>query len=388
MSKLMNIKLFEGYKDKSKRVTLKPEDIGTKDEVIVSWMEDGLCGALLSKEEGEDLFNRIEKRGYSQGLKIVGAENAAYLYYTGDSENIQAKGIELEDKTPRFGYWVNSESDGINWIHKENPNIDWDDEDFLEVYEEETFVMTLKRGCVTFIVTGGGGMAASNNWDGQLTVPEFFEKILKEPYTSVIKSADTLKEITQITREEFINKLEESKFKYTMEGNNIIVTDFPIGADLNRFDKLTSIPPNVEFRFRGKIKLNSLISIDPTTKFNNGGGVSLNSLKSLPSGIEFNNLGSVSLGALTSIDPTVRFNNKGGMANVHLDSLTTLPTGLEFNNEGDVKLESMNSLPTTGVKFNNGGTVYFNHCSSKSDAFKLTGVSVSRMINLMGHSGF
>ncbi len=381
----MNIKLFEGYNEKSKRTNLKPEDIGTKDEVIVSWIEDGLCGALLSKEEGEDLFNQIEKRGYSQGLKIVGAENAAYLYYTGDSENIQAKGIELEDKTPRFGYWVNSESDGLNKIHKLNPNINLDDEDFIKEYEEDTFVMTLKRGCVTFIVTGGGGMAGSANFDGQLPVPEFFEKILQEPYTPGIESIGVSKDPTQITREGFINKLEEAGCTYTIEGDNTIVTDIGYSDPL---DKLTSIPSGVEFRFRGKIKLSSLISIDPTTKFNNGGGVSLNSLKSLPSGIEFNNLGSVSLGSLTSIDPTIRFNNKGGMANVHLDSLTTLPTGLEFNNEADVKLESMNSLPTTGVKFNNGGTVYFNHCSSKSDAFKLTGVSISRMINLMGHRGF
>lgn len=385
MKILNNIKLFEGYRQDKKK-TLAPEDIGTKGEVIVSWMEDGLCGALLSKEEGDSLFRKMKERGYSEGVKMVDAENKAYLYYTGDSENIQAKGVELEPKTPGICWWVNSEADILTGKHTENPNVNLygQDEDYLKEFDEEGYVMTLKRGCITFIVAGIPG----HNQDGQLTVPEFFDEILGEPYNPVTGDESISKTSDHTTMEEFINKLEEIGLIYEMEGKyNIIVTDYNHVGSLDKLNDLISIPPGVEFKFRGSVKLNSLLSIDPTTKFNNSGSVLLNSVKSLPPGIEFNNYGSVSLGSLTSIDPSVKFNNKGSSANVYLNSIVSLPSGLEFNNKRDVKLESMNTFPV-GVKFNNDGDVDFMNCSTRySDIFNIRGISINRMIDFLGGLG-
>lgn len=385
MKILNNIKLFEGYRQDKKK-TLAPEDIGTKGEVIVSWAEDGICGALLSKEEGDSLFRKMKERGYSEDVKMVDAENKAYLYYTGDSENIQAKGVELEPKTPGICWWVNSEADIRTGKHTENPNVNLyglhsEDEDYMKEFDEEGYVMTLKRGCVTFMVAGIPG----DNQDGILPVSEFFDEVLGEPYTPVTGGESISKSSDPISMEEFINKLEESGFSYEMEGKyNIIVTDYKHADSLDKLNDLISIPSGVEFKFRGSVKLNSLVSIDPTTKFNNSGSVLLNSVKSLPSGIEFNNYGGVSLGSLTSIDPSVKFNNKGSSANVYLDSIMSLPSGLEFNNKGVVKMESMNSFPV-GVKFNNDGGVDFMNCSTRySDVFNIRGISINRIIDFLG----
>jgi hypothetical protein len=96
-----------------------------------------------------------------------------------------------------------------------------------------------------------------------------------------------------MTREEFIDILNKKYYKWSYEGNNIVITDRG-EVDL----EIKSIPPNVEFR--------------------NGTYVYLDSLKNLPPGIKFKNGGSVSLSALNSIPPEISFENGRG---VWLDSL-------------------------------------------------------------------
>ncbi len=97
-----------------------------------------------------------------------------------------------------------------------------------------------------------------------------------------------------MTREEFIEVLDERRYSYKIEGDNLVVVD-----DWN-------------------VDLRSLETISPGVVFSNEGYVSLESLKTLP--------------------PDVVFKNEG---DVWLESLVTLPPGVEFRNEGDVWLESL-----------------------------------------------
>jgi hypothetical protein len=87
-----------------------------------------------------------------------------------------------------------------------------------------------------------------------------------------------------MTREDFIDILNKKYYKWSYEGNNIVITD---GGEIDL--DITSIPPNVEFRNGTYVYLDSLESLPPNIKFKNGGSVSLHSLRSIPSGITFEN---------------------------------------------------------------------------------------------------
>ena len=90
-----------------------------------------------------------------------------------------------------------------------------------------------------------------------------------------------------MTREEFIEELDDKGYYYKIEGNKIVVTH------------------------KGNAFLNSLTSISPGVVFNNEGGVFLKSLKSLPHDMGFNNRGDIFLPFLTSLPPGVEFRNFG-----------------------------------------------------------------------------
>ena len=94
-----------------------------------------------------------------------------------------------------------------------------------------------------------------------------------------------------MTREAFIEELDDNGYYYKIEGDKIVVTH------------------------KGNAFLNSLTSISPGVVFNNEGGVFLKSLKSLPHDMGFNNRG-----------------------DIHLDSLTSLPRDVVFNNRDDIFL--------------------------------------------------
>jgi hypothetical protein len=98
-----------------------------------------------------------------------------------------------------------------------------------------------------------------------------------------------------MTREAFIKVLEDNEYSYEIEGNKVIVTHKGT-VHLNR---LTSLPPGVEFKNVGYVILFSLTSLPPGAEFKNRGNVGLNSLTFLPSGVEFNNEGDVYLEYLT-----------------------------------------------------------------------------------------
>jgi len=88
-----------------------------------------------------------------------------------------------------------------------------------------------------------------------------------------------------MTREAFIEVLEEKRYSYKLEGGKIVVTS------------------------RGGIDLNYITSLPEEVVFKNGGDVFLNAIKNLPSGIEFGSDGNVFLDSLISITPGVEFRN-------------------------------------------------------------------------------
>ena len=161
-----------------------------------------------------------------------------------------------------------------------------------------------------------------------------------------------------MTREEFIEVLEDKRYSYEIEGDKIVVTEeAPV-----EFTSLKTIPANVEFSNGGRVELDSLMTISPGVEFNNAGYVTLKSLNSLPSGMEFNN---------------------GG--DVYLDSLKSLPSGVKFNNSGDIYLKSLNSI-SSGVEFRNKeGMVYsklFRGTFGNSN-LAIKGINSRELLNLM-----
>ena len=74
-----------------------------------------------------------------------------------------------------------------------------------------------------------------------------------------------------MTREDFIQVLDDSEYSYEIQGDKIIVTE---GGDVD-LEALTSLPPGVEFRNRGNVWLNYLTSLPPGVEFKNGGDVYL-----------------------------------------------------------------------------------------------------------------
>ncbi len=103
-----------------------------------------------------------------------------------------------------------------------------------------------------------------------------------------------------MTREEFIQILDEKRYSYEIQGDNIVVTH----KWSVYLDSLTSLPTGVVFRNegyvyeRGDVYLNALTSLPPDVEFRNKGNVNLGSLTSLPPDVEFNNTGDVYLKSL------------------------------------------------------------------------------------------
>ena len=108
-----------------------------------------------------------------------------------------------------------------------------------------------------------------------------------------------------MTREEFIQILDEKGYSYEIEGDKIIVTH------------------------EGHVDLGWLTSLPPGVEFNSGRDVDLKKLVDLPPGVVFNNVMNVTLSSLTSLHPSVKFNN-GGTS--YFGSLVSIPPGVEFRN--------------------------------------------------------
>jgi hypothetical protein len=126
-----------------------------------------------------------------------------------------------------------------------------------------------------------------------------------------------------MTREEFIEVLDEKGCSYDIEGDKIVVLE------------------------RGGVLLKSLISLPPGVEFRNGGDVYLQSLTSLPPDMKFENEGSVNLRSLTSIPPDVKFKNGD---HVNLKSLIGgWFDGWRGNIEGIDSKRLLNSMISKGL---------------------------------------
>ena len=100
-----------------------------------------------------------------------------------------------------------------------------------------------------------------------------------------------------MTREEFIEVLEDNEYSYEIEGGKIVVTDDNV--DISFGSGLTTLPSGVEFRNGGFLDaMNALIELPPDVKFSNDGGVALSSLKRISPGVVFRNEGDVELHSL------------------------------------------------------------------------------------------
>ena len=81
-----------------------------------------------------------------------------------------------------------------------------------------------------------------------------------------------------MTREEFIEILDEKGYSYEIEGDKIVVTNgdsFFGNVDLR---SVITLPPNLEFRNNGSVDLIKLESITPGVEFNNRGAVIIRSI--------------------------------------------------------------------------------------------------------------
>lgn len=91
-----------------------------------------------------------------------------------------------------------------------------------------------------------------------------------------------------MTRQEFIQELEDHNYSYEIKENKIVVTH---KDRIILFNDFNSIPSGVEF--------------------NSGGVVYLYELKGILSGVIFNNKGDIILDSVKNISPDVKFNNSG-----------------------------------------------------------------------------
>jgi hypothetical protein len=121
-----------------------------------------------------------------------------------------------------------------------------------------------------------------------------------------------------MTKEEFIDILEDRDYRYQISGNEITIDP---GRNII-LDGLTSIPPNVDFRNSGLVDLSSLVNLPSSTQFNNKGGLSLDSLTEIPIGFEFNNGTYLLLTRLKRLSPGITFNNTGAIQFESLESIS------------------------------------------------------------------
>jgi hypothetical protein len=165
---MKHIKLFEAFGSNS--MVLSPEDIGTTNDVVVTIKGDGIYAALLSKAEGQSLFDLLQNslnKGYIEDVQMNSGKNAAYAYVNSNSDfGIEIEGPEFEKKTPEIAHWINSESDWIKNKYKENPN-------WSSAQEEESIVMTLRKGYVTYTEPNGHSIA-----DGQEPLEDFIKRFI------------------------------------------------------------------------------------------------------------------------------------------------------------------------------------------------------------------
>lgn len=96
-----------------------------------------------------------------------------------------------------------------------------------------------------------------------------------------------------MTREKFIQVLEEKQYSYEEKGGKLVVTDGGVFGVNLRY--IRSLPESVEFRNHGHVILDGIKSLPPDVQFKNKGPVNLESLETISPNIKFNNDGAVFL---------------------------------------------------------------------------------------------
>jgi hypothetical protein len=141
-----------------------------------------------------------------------------------------------------------------------------------------------------------------------------------------------------MSREEFIEILEDKGYSYEMEGDKIIITH---GGMVSL---LYSIP----------------VPLDSKVEFRNDEHVDLNNATELPENIVFNNTNDVFLG-----------------------SLKNLPKGIKFQNTNDVFLGmNLEDLPSW-LEFDNGNYVWLGNVNTYKWGCKISGIKGPKIINLL-----
>jgi len=135
-----------------------------------------------------------------------------------------------------------------------------------------------------------------------------------------------------MTREDFIDALNQHGYKTNVEGDKLIVDgDYHDHIIMD----IDSIPSNVTFI--------------------NKGFISLPRLKEIPEGVTFNNSGYASLEMVDKISSDTIFNNRGFVA---VPKLEKIPAGAQFNNRGTIETNrvSIDMLDKAGWPLHIPGT--------------------------------
>jgi hypothetical protein len=132
-----------------------------------------------------------------------------------------------------------------------------------------------------------------------------------------------------MTREEFIDALNQHGYKTYAEGDKLIVdgdSHDHIAMDID------SMPSNVTFVNKGFISLPKLKVIPEGVTFNNSAYVSLWMVDKISSDTIFNNMGFVAVPILVTIPAGVQFNNRGTIETnkVSIDMLNRADWGLDI----------------------------------------------------------
>ena len=164
-----------------------------------------------------------------------------------------------------------------------------------------------------------------------------------------------------MTREEFIQILDEKRYSYEIDGDKVVV------------------------KHSGNVSLESIESIPPGVVFNNRNKVLLRSIKVLPSDTVFMNGGDVELWSLEEIQPRVKFINKGS---IDFGKLESLSAGTVLQNKGMIFLSKINIIDR-GVVFQNEKGVMIGRTdfSEFSWSGNIEGINSKRLLNFMISKG-
>lgn len=123
---------YKGWLNEAKSRTLKPHDIGTKDEVILCWEDDTMYYTLVKKVNASIILKELRSKHPDAEIEEIPAEGIAYLV-SDEDRGYYFEDADYEHQTVDIGGWIDpdlSKSSNPN----RNPVKAW------------SFVGNLKRG--------------------------------------------------------------------------------------------------------------------------------------------------------------------------------------------------------------------------------------------------